>query len=466
MASPTVDSAIANQSDNELAPVSLDVSGNFVDSDVTDSLTWTISGLPVGSGFVIDSATGTISGTATAADIAAAPYTVIVTATDESGNSGSASLTFNPSSNPTDPGDAKYTDVTETPHSTTNAVVYRTVASLETAVNAADGTPVKRWRTGLSSPSPDGYVYQFVGDGTKSLVLDFSGDLGHNVEFPILVQNWLDLKIIGMHQFLPVRTQTYSWPNTTYPYPQTPGKIANRISVKRQVWIEGCWLKYDSDGAALNTDVFVWRSEYAATGSPSVDYQYTSFIIQNSLIEGIEGGQTPMAHADILHYQGGGDDPIGHPAHWGFENCNLWSGQQGITPLSYKQGTNNATPTMLIRNVELIINDWNSVAGDTGNAIAVAVRNVFSESDIDVNLTIENFHTSRVYNWQPVVIYQTDADQRYLVDPRDAGQAGNFYAHPEITRYDYVGNRVSHITFVEGQYLGGNYVSPHAHDHY
>lgn len=87
MANPTVSSPIADQSDVDLTSVSLDISGNFSDADVTDSLTYSIqSGLPIGTGFTIDSQTGVLSGSSTAADDAAAPLTVAVRCTDGSGN--------------------------------------------------------------------------------------------------------------------------------------------------------------------------------------------------------------------------------------------------------------------------------------------------------------------------------------------------------------------------------------------
>ena len=95
MANPVVDTPIPDQSDTDLASVSLDISGNFSDADVTDTLTYTIqSGLPIGTGFTIDSLTGVFSGTATAADEAAQPLNVVVRCTDGSGNFNEATAQF------------------------------------------------------------------------------------------------------------------------------------------------------------------------------------------------------------------------------------------------------------------------------------------------------------------------------------------------------------------------------------
>ena len=58
----------------------LDVSGNFSDPDST--LTYSLSGLPAGTGLVIDANTAVISGTPTDADAGASPISVVVSATD------------------------------------------------------------------------------------------------------------------------------------------------------------------------------------------------------------------------------------------------------------------------------------------------------------------------------------------------------------------------------------------------
>lgn len=87
MASPTVANAIANQTNVELDEISIDVSNVFADTDDTESISWSVSGLPAGTALSINAATGVLSGTPNAADIAAAPYSVIVTCTDTSGNS-------------------------------------------------------------------------------------------------------------------------------------------------------------------------------------------------------------------------------------------------------------------------------------------------------------------------------------------------------------------------------------------
>lgn len=93
MASPVLDTPIADQSTAEQGAVSLDVSGNFSDADAGDQLTFSISnGLPAGTGLSIDPTTGVLSGTPNAADIAAAPLALTLKATDSSGNFSTTTL--------------------------------------------------------------------------------------------------------------------------------------------------------------------------------------------------------------------------------------------------------------------------------------------------------------------------------------------------------------------------------------
>lgn len=95
MADPSVVSPVDNQSDSETDAVSLDVSGNFTDADATDEITYSvISGLPASTGLSIDSVTGVLSGTPTAADIAAAPLAVTIRAADGSGNSNTLTISL------------------------------------------------------------------------------------------------------------------------------------------------------------------------------------------------------------------------------------------------------------------------------------------------------------------------------------------------------------------------------------
>ena len=60
----------------------LNVSGNFTDPEGIDTLSFSLSGLPAGSGLVINPSTAVLSGTLTNADAQASPITVTVSATD------------------------------------------------------------------------------------------------------------------------------------------------------------------------------------------------------------------------------------------------------------------------------------------------------------------------------------------------------------------------------------------------
>lgn len=94
MASPTLDTPQANASLTEGDNYSADVLANFSDADKTDSLSFSGTGFPAGSGLAVDPASGVISGTPTAADVAAAPYDVTVQAEDGASNTQSIDVTL------------------------------------------------------------------------------------------------------------------------------------------------------------------------------------------------------------------------------------------------------------------------------------------------------------------------------------------------------------------------------------
>ena len=82
------DAEIGPQTAIENSLFTLDVSGNFSDSDVGDTLTFFATGLPPSGNITIDPVSGVISGTPTVADARDDdPYLVIVTAQDPEGAS-------------------------------------------------------------------------------------------------------------------------------------------------------------------------------------------------------------------------------------------------------------------------------------------------------------------------------------------------------------------------------------------
>jgi len=93
--SPTIVTAIADQTNTEGNAVNLDISSNFTDPD-GDTLSFSIANGP--GSLTIDSGTGVISGTLMASDAAASPYTVNVTASD-SDSSVTATFTWTVSTN-------------------------------------------------------------------------------------------------------------------------------------------------------------------------------------------------------------------------------------------------------------------------------------------------------------------------------------------------------------------------------
>lgn len=93
MSLPTTVGTIAARSDTVASVITLDSSGYFSDIDAGNSLTYTASGFPTGTGLSINSTTGVISGTPTSADLAAS-YSVTVTATDEQNRTQTATVSF------------------------------------------------------------------------------------------------------------------------------------------------------------------------------------------------------------------------------------------------------------------------------------------------------------------------------------------------------------------------------------
>ena len=102
MANPVVDTPTPDQSDEEQSGVNFDISGNYSDADVTDSLTYSVLGLPVGTGLTMNPQTGILSGTPTAADTAASPISVTVRVTDDSGDVASLSFLLSTTQTPSE----------------------------------------------------------------------------------------------------------------------------------------------------------------------------------------------------------------------------------------------------------------------------------------------------------------------------------------------------------------------------
>jgi hypothetical protein len=86
MASPVNSTPLSDQSDTELTVINLDLSGNFTDADVTDTLTFSISGLPTGTGLTFNAVTAVLSGVPTAFDVSASPISAVITCTDGDDN--------------------------------------------------------------------------------------------------------------------------------------------------------------------------------------------------------------------------------------------------------------------------------------------------------------------------------------------------------------------------------------------
>ena len=80
---PTLASVVPDITATENDSVSIPLSGNFQDTD-GDSLAFTASGLPAS--LSINTASGLITGTLTAADVQSNAYSVMVTATDPFGD--------------------------------------------------------------------------------------------------------------------------------------------------------------------------------------------------------------------------------------------------------------------------------------------------------------------------------------------------------------------------------------------
>lgn len=112
----------------------------FTDDEESNSLTYSFSGFPAGTGLSGNTSTGVISGTPNGNDVAA-EYTVTVTATDEQGNSNSIGVTFIPSAEPA--AAAAFfvaPDGSDTANGTSSGTPWRT-PNRATAVTALGGGP-------------------------------------------------------------------------------------------------------------------------------------------------------------------------------------------------------------------------------------------------------------------------------------------------------------------------------------
>lgn len=477
MANPTVVTPIPDQTSEDLASVSLNVSSNFADADAGNTLTYSATGFPPGSALSLNTSTGVISGTPGAIDIDAAPYTVTVRATNLTGNYSEVQVTLNATG--VSPGQALYTDVTLTPHSTTSATVYTTLAQIEAGVNALNGNSVvKKWTSGISN-SPDDYIYTFVGDGTTSLVIDLSGDTGHKATHPMRFDNWLDVKVIGVYMDLPTLDQNYPYPTYEYPFPKIPGGMFMRFAVKQKIWVEGCHLKGDSGANALNGDHFVWRGTYMNGASPYTDYNASSFTLQNSKCEGVKGASCwdssncsatdTMYHTDLWQNQGSNppsSDPVTYPKLIQMENVVSRNGSQQITVQSFGHtGTGNVRPSLWLRNCDFAIpDDYDNAITSRGTGLHGGYTTIWNESQALANTTFDNVTYQRRANWPVFIWYWENGAGKYLVDPDVASQSATYVAKSGLDFHTHETGKIVN-EHVSDAFLGGNYVSPHAHDH-
>ena len=156
---PTV-SPIADQTDQDSDVISLDVSGNFSDTE-NDTLTFSATGLPTG--LSIDANTGVISGTIDGSASQSGPFTVMVTADD--GNGGSVTDTF--TWNVTNPGPSAGNDSFSTSEDTPIS------GSVATNDNDPDGDSLTFVQT--SSPAHGTVVLNSDGMFTYTPNADFNG---------------------------------------------------------------------------------------------------------------------------------------------------------------------------------------------------------------------------------------------------------------------------------------------------
>jgi len=370
---------------------------------------------------------------------------------------------------------AALTDVTQAPPAlTNNPLVYTHLSELDTLNNLAGnnaGQPIKKFTTGISN-SPDDYQYIITGDGTRDLLLDFSGDLNHKFEHVLRVDNFISVIYRGLYMAPPIMQQKYGWtggaggfftPSEPYPYPKIPGGMAIRMSNRRWNWFEGCHIKLDTDYEPLNADFTVWRGENMNPASPYNDYNNSGLGFQNCLFEGNEGanpgsaGDT-MYHADYCQNQSG-SDPVGRYKRLVIENCNWRNGQEGFVFHGHSQGTGGVRPSIFLRNIDSNINNDNANAFDRGAGLHFPFDAVTTLATYPSDISISNVHFSRSGNWPPC-IKVSNSPVRYLTDMADNGGAGGqFIGHPELHRYPNVVGTTS-VHFVLANQVGGGYATP------
>lgn len=139
MAAPTAVGTIAARSDTLLSVITLDTSGYFSDIDAGNSLTYSATGFPTGTGLSINASTGAITGTPTAADLAAS-FDVTVTATDEQNRTQTTTVSFVVSTAPAAAQNYYVNGTTgnDTNNGTSSGTAWRTITRANTV--SADAT--------------------------------------------------------------------------------------------------------------------------------------------------------------------------------------------------------------------------------------------------------------------------------------------------------------------------------------
>ncbi|MEO1203193.1 MAG: PASTA domain-containing protein, partial [Pseudomonadota bacterium] len=179
-------------------------------------------------------------------------------------------------------GSARYTDVTFSPPVLSSPTTYTTYTSLPSSFAGS-------FRSGVEHCG--GLVHRFVGNATNpgDLLIDLSGDAGHACIYPIWVQDWRHVYIIGVNALMSTQSgcevgqlDNRDDSGTKNHYPRLPAGAYNiKSDIVGHLFVEGCY--WDANGH--EGDYLIYRNK---RGVPA-DRPNMIVTFQNCMFVGNEG---------------------------------------------------------------------------------------------------------------------------------------------------------------------------------
>jgi hypothetical protein len=239
-------------------------------------------------------------------------------------------------------------------------------------------------------PMTDAIVYRFVGDGTKDLLIDLSGETGAALQYPFDIRNYRNVLIRGVKQQLAVQAGSEpgnglsgasgtSNPGNRIPR-CSPYGGAFRIDITGSCTLEGVYTIFSSTQyGGMEGDFVIWRQNYSnnyfgktlqfmncrVVGQTSEE----DLEIGGSIVKDYNGKQIQSVHSDLFHDQGSSPEVV-LPEFIQYENFVYRTSQNGMIIQMNGYSSDSTFPyrtDLFFRNCDLRqSNEWENAYSTVG----------------------------------------------------------------------------------------------------